>query len=337
MFTFHLPEYLLLGDTVNYGEKASCSIKKKKFSGEESEMIQDQLSISEDVINSIPVKTPVISNRVHASSHATKSRKAKIIAGIPAYNEDRFIGEIVQKAKKYADEVIVVDDGSTDFTTQKAEAAGATVIRHEVNKGAGAATETCFNAARLRDADVLITLDGDGQHDPNEIAQVAVPVLLGEADVVVGSRFIADHRHMPAYRKLGINIINWLFNLGCKAVVHDTQSCFRAYGRKAIQSLRSNEQGFGFSVDLLIQSREKKLSITEVPISCIYHSASHTANPITHGFGVAFTVIKLRLMNTLSSLTNTTNKPTYVRASRETRTISASYSGTLTNETIATE
>ncbi len=300
-------------------------------------MIQDQLSISEDVISSIFANAHATGNKIHTSIRTVQSRRVKIIAGIPAYNEDRFIGEIVQRAKKYADEVIVVDDGSTDLTTQRAEAAGATVIRHEVNKGAGAATETCFNAAKLRNADILITLDGDGQHDPDEIAQVAVPALLGEADVVIGSRFIADHRHMPVYRKFGINIINWLFNLGCKTVVRDTQSCFRAYGRKAIQSLSSNEQGFGFSVDLLIQSRAKKLVITEVPISCIYHSASHTANPITHGFGVASTVIKLRLKNTLSSSTSTTIKPTYIRASRETGAVSSGYSGTLTNDTIVTE
>ncbi|MCP4612790.1 MAG: glycosyltransferase family 2 protein [Planctomycetes bacterium] len=301
-------------------------------------MIQDQLYISDGVINSMLTEASSTSVEMPASSRAAESRKAKIIAGIPAYNEERFIVEIVQRAKKYADEVIVVDDGSTDHTAQRAEAAGATVIIHEVNKGAGAATESCFSAARLRDADILITLDGDGQHDPDEIAQVAVPALLGEADVVIGSRFIADHRHMPVYRKLGINIINWLFNIGCKTVVHDTQSCFRAYGKKAIQSLSSNEQGFGFSVDLLIQSREKRLNITEVPISCIYHSASHTANPITHGFGVAFTVIKLRLKNTLSLTTSaTTIKPTYVRASREAGAVSAGFSGTLTNETIATE
>ncbi|MFC2027587.1 glycosyltransferase family 2 protein [Chloroflexota bacterium] len=242
-------------------------------------------------------QTPFFQETVCSLPHAGDPKRPTIIAGIPAYNEERFIGEIVYKASQFVDDVIVVDDGSTDHTAEIAEAAGASVIRHDVNRGAGAANKSCFNEARRRNADVLVTLDGDWQHNPDKIPQVAVPVLLGEADLVIGSRFITNHNHMPAHRKIGNHIITWLCNLGSQKRIGDTQSCFRAYGKKAIHLLNSTEQGFGFSVDLLIQSRVNDLTITEVPISCIYHTTSHTINPIPHGLSVILAVIKLRLRN----------------------------------------
>jgi len=241
-------------------------------------------------------------------------RKPKIIAGIPAYNEERFISEVVRKTSRFVDEVIVIDDGSTDRTVQVAEAAGATVIRHKVNRGAGAATETCFKEARKRGADVLVTIDGDGQHNPDEINDVVGPALFGDADLVIGSRFIENHSNMPIYRRCGINVITWLCNFGSRTRITDTQCCFRAYGKKAIQTLGSNEEGFGFSIDLLIQSRENNLNIAEVPISCVYHDACHTENPITHGLGIAYSVLKFRLKSRWNALTSTPSKKPVARA-----------------------
>ncbi|MCP4608212.1 MAG: glycosyltransferase family 2 protein, partial [Planctomycetes bacterium] len=153
-------------------------------------MIQNQLFVSENVLDSVVVETPVVKKTIPVSPQAIESRKAKVIVGIPAYNEERFIAQIVLGVSKYADEVVVVDDGSTDRTAEVAKAAGASVIQHKINKGAGAATESCFKEARRRNADVLITMDGDGQHNPEEIVRVAVPALTGTADVVIGSRFL---------------------------------------------------------------------------------------------------------------------------------------------------
>ncbi|NQT71967.1 MAG: glycosyltransferase family 2 protein [Chloroflexi bacterium] len=269
-------------------------------------MIQNQTFIGvnlTDAMDAVIVQSGVVPQIITKSPY-----KPKIIAGIPAYNEEQFISEIVRKTSRFVDEVIVVDDGSTDRTVQVAEAAGATVIRHKVNRGAGAATETCFKEARKRGADVLVTLDGDGQHNPDEINDVAGPALSGEADLVIGSRFIENHNNMPIYRRLGINVITWLCNFGSKERITDTQCCFRAYGKKAIHTLGSNEEGFGFSIDLLIQSRDKDLNIAEVPISCIYHSDCHTENPVTHGLGVAYSVLKFRLKSRWNALTNTPSK-----------------------------
>lgn len=224
-----------------------------------------------------------------------KRTKQKILAVIPCLNEGPFISDIVTRARKYADVVIVIDDGSTDDTAEAAEKAGAKIVKHKARRGAGAATRSAFEAAKEYDADVLVTLDGDGQHNPDEIPQVLGPILRGEADLVIGSRFIKpDNKRAPKYRKFGIDVITWLFNLGSKVKVSDSQSCFRAHSRRLIESVKITEDGFGFSVQVLIQARRKDLVIREEPISCIYHLQGSSLNPVAHGLGVAWGVIKLR-------------------------------------------
>lgn len=223
--------------------------------------------------------------------------RPKIIVAIPAYNEEQFIGDIVTRAKKYADKLIVVDDGSTDATSEVAKAAGAEAIKHQTNQGAGAATKTAFEAAKRSHADILVTLDGDGQHNPDEIPQLLAPILNREADLAIGSRFLHPNlRQMPKYRKFGIDVITFLYNLGSKVRVSDSQCCFRAQNRRLIEAVSITEAGFGFSVQVLIQARRKGFTIKEVPVSCIYHSQGSSLNPVIHGLGVAFNVIKHRLL-----------------------------------------
>jgi glycosyltransferase involved in cell wall biosynthesis len=225
--------------------------------------------------------------------------KLKVIAAIPCFNTEHFIADVVSRARKYVDQVIVIDDGSHDGTAEAAKVAGALVIKHSINRGAGEAAKSCFETAKANAADVLLTLDGDGQHNPDEIPQVLAPVIESEADIVIGSRFLGDYSSMPEYRKFGINVITSLYNIGSRVKVSDAQSCFRAYSKKAIDSLNIAESGFGFSVQLLIEARRRGFIIKEVPISCIYHEASHSLNPVVHGLGVAFTVVKIRLKNGL--------------------------------------
>jgi len=228
----------------------------------------------------------------------------KIIAAIPCLNEGQFISDIVARTRRYVDKVVVVDDGSTDNTSEAAQAAGAHVIKHERKQGAGAATRSAFEAAKTYDTNVLITLDGDGQHDPDEIPKVLAPILRGEADLVIGSRFLQPNlNHAPKYRKFGIDIITWLYNLGSKFRVSDSQSGFRAHSRKLFEAIDITEKGFGFSVQVLIEARKKGFVIAEVPISCIYHSEGSSLNPIAHGLGVAWNVVKQRFKNELISRT----------------------------------
>jgi glycosyltransferase involved in cell wall biosynthesis len=155
-----------------------------------------------------------------------------------------------------------------------------------------------------------VTLDGDGQHNPDEIPQVLAPILRGEADLVIGSRFLQPNlnqsqpvsnslKHVPKYRKFGIDVITWLYNFGSKVKVSDSQSCFRAHSRRVIEAINITENGFSFSVQVLIQARRKNFVIREVPVSCIYHLQGSSLNPVAHGLGVAWGVVKLRLRNEL--------------------------------------
>ena len=218
----------------------------------------------------------------------------KIVAIIPCLNEERFIGDVVARAIKHVDKVIVVDDGSSDNTAIVASQSGAEVISHGTRQGAGAATRTGFNAAIKYGAEIVVSLDGDGQHNPDEIPDVVKPVLAGKADLVIGSRFLCT-AEVPVHRKFGIDAITWLYNVGHKEKIVDGQSGFRAYSRKALEVIKITYPGFGFSIQTLVQPRKNKLKITEVPISCIYHDAGSTQDPVTHGFSVAWAVIKIRM------------------------------------------
>ena len=218
----------------------------------------------------------------------------KVIAVIPCLNEAAFISDIVVKALKHVDRVLVVDDGSTDNTAEVARQAGAYMIRHEKRRGAGAATRSGIHAALKEGADIVVTLDGDGQHDASEIPKVIAPLLQGEADLAIGSRFVKPDTNMPPYRNLGIYIITWLYNLGSKDKISDSQSCFRSYSRRLLETVEITRDDFGFSIEVLVKARKKGLKIVEVPASCYYHAESSTLDPITHGLGVAWSVIQLR-------------------------------------------
>ncbi len=222
----------------------------------------------------------------------------KVVAIIPCLNEERFIGDVVARAIQHVDKVIVVDDGSSDNTAKAASLSGAEVISHGTRQGAGSATRTGFNAALKYGAEIVVSLDGDGQHNPDEIPAVVQPVLAGKADLVIGSRFLCT-ADVPVHRKFGIDAITWLYNVGHKEKIVDGQSGFRAYSRKALEVIKITYPGFGFSIQTLVQPRKNKLKITEVPVSCIYHDAGSTQDPISHGLGVAWAVIKIRMKEEL--------------------------------------
>jgi len=220
-----------------------------------------------------------------------------IIAAIPCFNTEPFISDVVSRAKKYVDQVIVINDGSQDGTAETARAAGALVINHGRNKGYGEAVKSCFEAARANGADILLTLDGDGQHNPDEIPKVLSDVLNNGTDIVIGSRFLSNQTNMPGYRRLGIKLITFLFNFASETKVQDAQSGFRAYSKRALNTISTTERGMSISVETLIKARAHGLKIREVATSCEYHPSSSSKNPILHGLLVALSVIKLRLKN----------------------------------------
>lgn len=220
------------------------------------------------------------------------SRKLFIVACIPAYNEEKTIAKVLLKTKKYVDKVIVCDDGSTDMTAAIAEALGAEVVRHERNMGYGAAIISLFRRARAMGVDIMVTLDADGQHDPDYVPRLIEPVMRGDADIVIGSRFLAEEVDIPAYRRIGIKIINWITGHGSKKI-SDTQSGFRAYSRKAIETILPAEMGMGVSTEILLKAEERGLRIKEVPLKIIYDvERPSKINPVTHGLDVIFSTIK---------------------------------------------
>ena len=213
----------------------------------------------------------------------TGRRKLFIIAGIPAFNEEKYIGKIILKTKKYVDEVIVVNDGSTDMTSEIARALGATVVDHPRNMGYGAALRTIFLEAKKRNPDILVILDADDQHDPDEIPRLIEPILKGEADIVIGSRFLG-RTQQPLWRRVGVKIITRLTKKVHKLPKHitDVQSGFRAYNNKAIQIITPEDTDMGASIDILYQAVKNKLRIIEVPVTIRYHREASTQNPLLH-------------------------------------------------------
>ena len=212
-----------------------------------------------------------------------------IVAGMPMYNEEETIGTVVTLALKYADAVICVDDGSSDSSARIAEACGATVIRHRVNRGYGGALKSLFIKAIEMKATALVVLDSDGQHEVADIPMLLKPILDNQADFVIGSRFIdgGGGTDMPAYRRLGIKVITAASNLSRDISIKDTQSGFRAFSAHALEVLRFDCEGMELSLEMLEDAHEKQLKISEVPTVVRYDvpkGSNFTA--VSHGFTV---------------------------------------------------
>ena len=213
-------------------------------------------------------------------------------ACIPAYNEENTISDLVKIAKKFVDKVVVCDDGSTDDTLNNAKLAGAEIISHKKNQGYGAAINTLFDYCRMQNADVMITLDGDGQHDPNQIPILLDTISQHSVDVVLGSRFLDNNTDTPGYRKRGIKIITSAANFGADFKVSDAQSGFRAYSKSAINAIHPTEQGMAVSTEILLKISNKGLSLAEVPITTSYDGDTSEQNPVPHGISVLMNTIK---------------------------------------------
>jgi len=212
-------------------------------------------------------------------------------ACIPAYNEENSIAEVVTKSLPHVDRVVVCDDGSTDDTAKVAREAGATVIT-QTNQGYGAAISSLFDYARKENAQIMVTLDGDGQHNPNQIPLLVDAISTHNVDVAIGSRFLDDSTKASGYRKTGIKIITSASNYGTNFKVSDSQSGFRAYSKDAIDAIHPTEQGMAVSTEILLKISNKGLSIAEVPITISYEGDTSEKNSVSHGVGVLMNTIK---------------------------------------------
>jgi glycosyltransferase involved in cell wall biosynthesis len=226
----------------------------------------------------------------------SENQSTRIVVCIPAHNESNAIGEIVRKAKNYATEIIVYDDGSTDNTYDVAKAAGAdNIIRSPVNNGYGVAIRTLFQAAREKNADIMVTIDSDGQHSPDQIPDIVKPIIEEGLDMVIGSRFLSpqDAHKVPKYRSLGIKTITKLAQSASYNNITDSQNGFRAYSRNALFKLNLFENGMPVSSEILLNARQKNLSVKEVPITVRYDvEGLSSQNPLLHGAGLIFTLMQ---------------------------------------------
>jgi glycosyltransferase involved in cell wall biosynthesis len=218
--------------------------------------------------------------------------KPKIIAAIPCFNEERCIGSVVLRTKKFVNSVVVIDDGSSDATADVAAEAGATVYQHDRNRGYGSAVRNALLKGRELGADVLVILDGDGQHDPRDVPKVVKPLLDGEADVVIGSRFLGEANRAPFYRRLGQRILTTITNAGSGQRISDSQSGFRAYSAKALKQLNLAESGMSVSSEMQFAISKAGLRVKEVPINVSYVGGAKRS-PIGHGVGVLSRVLVL--------------------------------------------
>jgi len=216
------------------------------------------------------------------------------IACIPAYNEEGPIADVIKRVSNYVDRIIVYDDGSTDQTSKEAKKAGAFVIRSDKNKGKGAALKSLFNYAKENNVDAMVTIDGDGQFLPEEIPKLLNPILEKKSDVVIGYRF-DDKTEMPYYRKFGNKVLDRITNLASDLPFIDTQSGFRSYSKKAINSINFSDTGFGVDSEILVSASRNGLKISEDKVTVIYDTGweTSTKNPVSHTGSVLSSLIEL--------------------------------------------
>ncbi|DAC62181.1 MAG TPA: glycosyltransferase family 2 protein [Candidatus Poseidoniales archaeon] len=220
-----------------------------------------------------------------------------IIAAMPVFNEEETIGSVVLSCKPHVDTVLCVDDGSSDSSSRIARKLGAEVHHHRANRGYGGALKTIFGTAQERRSRALVILDSDGQHEPSDIPHLLAPILTGEADVVIGSRFVdgGGAENMPAYRALGIKVITAASNLSSDLNIKDTQSGFRAFGPKALERLNFDHDGMESCLEILNACDDMQLKVKEVPTRIRYDvpkGSRYTA--LSHGFTVfSFALISL--------------------------------------------
>jgi len=201
-----------------------------------------------------------------------------VMIGLPSFNESNTITKIICKSQKFGT-VVVVDDGSTDNTYRLAQKLGAIVISHDKNMGYGKSISDLFTYAKKKNFSILVTLDTDNQHNPDEIPEFIKA--LETSDIVTGNRFMSDSE-VPKYREFGIKTISKLSG------VKDAQCGFRIYNKRAISLMADKlyESDMGISVEILKVAQLNNLRITEIPCTVQYNKESHSQNPLSQGFKV---------------------------------------------------
>ncbi len=196
----------------------------------------------------------------------------KKICIIPAYNEAQHISEVINRVRPFVDEIVVVDDHSKDETALLARQAGVTVLSHPINRGQGAALQTGNDYALLAGADIIIHFDADNQFQAEEIPELVKPIEDGNAEAVLGSRFMGKESNLPTLKRQVIMPLARLINrLFFNIRLTDPQSGFRVLSRQAAEKIRIKNDGMAHCSEILHQLFSKNIKVVEVPITVVYH------------------------------------------------------------------
>lgn len=249
-----------------------------------------------DVVSDDPRQIPAAAVGTNGSS------TSNVVVAIPTFNEEIAIASLVLRAREHADKVLVIDDGSTDKTVELAKKAGAIVFENGENRGKGFSVQKAFSYAVAAEADCLVLMDGDGQHDPDEIPHLVDPITKrtngDSVDVALGFR-VGEMTQMPAWRKVGKRVLDYAtaVGTGSSEMLTDSQCGFRAFGAEAIDAMADalTEDGFGVESQQLMIARQEDLALENVKIHCRYEGLQETSTkgPVAHGFGVLEDVIEM--------------------------------------------
>ncbi len=221
--------------------------------------------------------------------------KRPICCLIPAFNEEKRIAEVVRGVREHIADVIVVDDGSNDATVERAEGSGAVVIRHGFNRGKGMALRTGFNHVLGQSYSAVITLDGDGQHAPEEIATFLSAFDADAGDIIIGSR-LWDRAAIPRYRYIPNQIGIFCISKAAGCRIADTQSGFRLYRREVLERIVLGTTGFETETEALIRAGKAGFRIHSVPVSAIYHRDYKTNfRPVRDFYRISILFLKLTI------------------------------------------
>ncbi|HEY8240674.1 MAG TPA: glycosyltransferase family 2 protein [Kiritimatiellia bacterium] len=205
---------------------------------------------------------------------------ARVAVVIPAYREETRISRVVTEVLKYCKDVIVVDDGSPDRTGEVAKAAGATVLKHDVNQGKGVSLNTGFQYVRKQGFDVVITMDADGQHAPAELPKFIEAYERTHIPVLIGSR-MAELKTMPRVRRWTNLFMSWLLSRLMGQYVADTQCGFRLYRCDVLPFVPVGAERFAAESETLLRMADRGIRMDSVRISTIYGDEKSKINPVT--------------------------------------------------------
>jgi len=228
----------------------------------------------------------------------TNKRNAVIMAIIPAYDESKNIAKIVSETAKYVTSIIVVDDGSHDNTAELAASVNAKVIRNRHNAGKGAALKRGLVECLKYNPDIVVTIDGDGQHDPADIPKLLEPIENEEADMVIGSRYGKSivNLEVPRYRRFGLSFIDFMNKSLVRSPIKDTQSGFRVYAKDVLSMMAHySSTGFGAETEQLATAELYGLRIVEIPVMVKYRGLDRTSkqNALLQGANVISTIFHI--------------------------------------------